>query len=968
MMGASTSLSRGLFTQIAKALRENVGVDLGNCRHDLALLALGRRLRARRQDSLKAYATLIAEDPVEPRRLARNLLPGDGDLFLDGDGAAVLSLRLAATLTQRQRPQLWVVECGEGDEVYALALRIHALLDALEGAADFTVHGSEIDAGALQLARSGVLAPAFAEQIPAALKGQFIQPLQHGAQVAPELLRFCRFHEQLLMAPAPAPAVDAISGRNILRFLNGDEQRQLLLHWYSALKPGGLLLLGPGESLQGHDDLFAQRPLAPGIYLRQTEREWRADPLTSPPVPASEVDVSVYRTAFSSSNRPSAILDANGQVLDLNSAFASLLGTTPRQLGGQRLQELCAEEDRDLLESVLQSVDDGAQERALTLHLKMLRGGEPVTMRLHLQRHPGQSIRSHVELELVETPAEAVRGESAGLRAAMELMNEGLILIDHLGRVQTLNSVAQRLTGWLAAEACGRQASEVFRLLSPMGERLPSPVDDCLRSAAATAVSGQQAQLVARDGRRLAVDVRVSPVRMSEGDASTPPGAVLLFDDVSQRLLLAEELAWRSTHDPVTGLLNRDEFELRVRSALSRARHSGETAVLCMIDIDQFRLVNDVLGHSAGDELLHELAGELRVRLREGDVLARLSGDEFGVLLPGYQLAQTERVVQDLLEAARRYRFQWLDRKHSVTLSIGAAQIDAHTDNVGRVMSLADAACHAAKQAGRDRARFMGLDDEAGLLHSEMGMVGQVGRAIEDGRLFLFCEDVVRVDQPERVVYRELLVRMRGEDGSLVKPAHFVPAAERYFMMGTLDRWVAREALTKLGTLKPEQHAGILYAINISGQSISDPEFLDFMLGEIDRSGVDPARLAFELTETTAISRLTDAARFVRRLTERGCKFALDDFGVGMSSFGYLKNFPVHFLKIDGSFVRSMRDSQIDRGMVETINRIGHQLGLKTIAEHVESLDLLEPLRLMGVDWAQGHGISPGRSLDDILK
>jgi len=418
----------------------------------------------------------------------------------------------------------------------------------------------------------------------------------------------------------------------------------------------------------------------------------------------------------------------------------------------------------------------------------------------------------------------------------------------------------------------------------------------------------------------------------------------------------------------VTGLLNRDEFELRVRNALTRAHQGHGKSVVCFIDIDQFRLINDVLDHTAGDEMLHELAAELRVRLCEGDALARLSGDEFGVLLPGRQLSDVEATVQELLEAARRFRFQWLDRKYSITVSIGVAQIDASSESAGRVLSLADAACHSAKAAGRDRAKFMGRDVEAQTHHTQMGMVGEVGRAIEEGRLLLVSEDVVRVDAPDVVVYRELLVRLRGEDGALLKPVHFVPAAERYFLMTALDRWVMHEAMSKLATLAPNAHRGILYALNVSGQSLSDPEFLDYVIREIEETGVDPHRLCFELTETAAVSRLTDASRFVTRLTALGCQFALDDFGVGMSSFGYLKNFPVHFLKIDGSFVRSMRESQIDRGVVETINRIGHQLGLKTIAEHVESLDLLEPLKLMGVDWAQGHGIAPARSLDDLLK
>ena len=965
-VGASTSLSRGLFMQISKALRENVAVDLGSCRHDLALRALGRRLRACQQPSLKTYAQLINEDPVEPRRLARCLLPSEGEIFLDSDGAAVLSLRLAATLTQGETPRLWVTECGEGDEVYALALRVHSLLSqgGSQAAPNFFIYGTESDSGALQLAESGLLSASFVEQIPAALKQDFIQSLSYGAQVQPGLLAHCQFHQQYLLSPPPAAGVDVISGRNILRFLSDDERGLLLAHWYASLKPGGLLLLGPGETLKGHSELFSPRSLASGMYLRQAERVWTPAEATAKPVAAREIDISVYRQAFASSLRPSALLDAGGFLLDVNGAFAALFEDTPAALCGQRLQTLCASADREALAQALSATPEEGSEAGLTLEVSLRRPSGTLPMRLRVMLHTGHAIRAQIELEPIEGIASVAASESVGLQAALELMSEGLILCDSVGRIQTLNTVAQRLTGWTYADAAGRLANDVLRVVSPMGERLLAPLDDCLLSQLPSALTGQQAQLVARDGRRIAIDLKVSPVPMADGSS----GAVLLFEDVSQKLLLAEELAWRSTHDVVTGLLNRDEFELRVRSALSRARHGTEQSVVCMIDIDQFRLINDVLGHTAGDELLHELAGELRVRLREGDVLARLSGDEFGVLLTGAKLAEVESIVRSLIEAVRLYRFEWLDRKHSVTISVGVAQIDATTDSVGRVLSLADAACHAAKAAGRDRARFMGRDDEAALHHNQMGMVGQIGRAIEDGRLFLLCEDVVRVDNLGEVVYRELLVRLRDEDGNLVKPAHFVPAAERYFMMSALDRWVASEALSKLAKLPKDSQRGVVYAINVSGQSMSDPDFLAFMTAEIARTGVDTARLCFELTETAAISRLTDASRFVAKLTELGCRFALDDFGVGMSSFGYLKNFPVHFLKIDGSFVRSMRDSQIDRRMVETINRIGHQLGLKTIAEHVESLDLIESLKAMGVDWAQGYGIAPARPFDDVLQ
>lgn len=943
-----------LQARILQVLQAQAGIDPEFVCPEALARALDRRLRAIGEIDLYQYGLALAVDAAEPRRLARALYPGDDNLFLDAEVAAALRRRLVRS--SEERLQCWVVDCCEGEEVYALAMRIAMLNSALEGGRDFLVYGTDTDAAALQRASSGVLDPLFAGQVPATLAREHLHPLGAAYAVLPPLARHCVFLSHEALSPAPLFGLDLISGRQILRYLPLPEQRRLLEHWYAALKPGGLLLLGAGETVQGHEDLFALRPIAPGLFQRQSDRTPVAAVIGAQlPLPA-ETDIAVYRGSFANSSRPSAIVDAEGVLLDVNLRFAELFQLPATALRGRPLVDLLTEADRGRLSELLVSASAPHQ-----LEVAVHCSGRTERMRLHWHPHHGRSIRGHVELAAFDQPLEPTNGVSA-MDVAMEALREGLILCDADGRVQRLNRAAQRLTGWSQQEAYGQPSGRVLRLVSDAGELLASPVEECLAKAQPVERPDGSQQLLDRDGRRAAVNVTAHPV-LSEGQVS---GVVLVIEDIGHRLLLSEELTWRASHDPVTGLLNRDEFEARLRTAVAGTRAGGEPSVLAVLDIDQFRLINDVLGHAAGDELLHELAGELRVRLREGDAFARLSGDEFGILLMGVQQADADLLVRGLLEATRAYRFFWRDQSHSVTASIGVVAIDAETESVGRVLSQADAACYAAKQAGRDCARWMGVDTEASRHHDEMDLVGQMGRALATDRLFLFVEDVVRVDAPDEIVYRELLVRLRGDDGRLIKPAHFIPAAERYYMMNALDRWVARHAFAKLAKL-PAGGRSIVYAINVSGQSIGDPEFLEFVLGELDRSGVDPARICFEITETAAVSRLTEAARFVSRLTERGCKFALDDFGVGMSSFGYLKNFPVHFLKIDGSFVRSMRDSQIDLGMVETINRIGHELGLKTIAEHVEDLDVLESLRGIGVDWAQGRGISPGKLLDELL-
>lgn len=943
-----------LHQQILHALQTQAGIDPRNVRPEPLARALQRRLRAIGDIDLYRYGLALATDAGEPRRLARALFPGDENLFLDAEVAATLRRRLAERADERL--QCWVVDCCEGEEVYALAMRVAMLCAALEAGHDFLVYGSDTDAAALQRASSGVLDPLFAEQAPASVAREHLVPHGVAYAVLPPLARHCVFLQHEALNPAPLFGLDLISGRQILRYLPLPEQRRLLEHWYAALRPGGLLLLGAGETVQGHEDLFALRPVAPGLFQRQADRDASATVIgVHLPLPA-ETDIAVYRGSFANASRPSAIVDRDGCLLDINLRFAELFPQTSGALRGRPLAELLEEGDRARFAELLANASAPHQ-----IEVRVLIGERIERMRLHWHPHQGRSIRGHVELSSTGHCESSAPGAPA-VEVAVDSMREGLVLCDADGRIQRINRAAQRLTGWSEGEAVGQPHARVLRLVSDSGDLIASPIDECLRRGQPVDHAETSQQLFDRDSRRTAVSVRAQPV--FEGERIT--GAALLLEDIGHRLLLSEELAWRASHDPVTGLLNRDEFESRLRAAVSGARAGGEPSVLCVLDIDQFRLINDVLGHAAGDELLHELAGELRVRLREGDAFARLSGDEFGMLLMGVQQEGADPVVRGLLRATRDYRFFWREQSHSVTASIGVVAINRETESVGRVLAQADAACYTAKQAGRDCARWMSVDSEAARHHDEMDLVGQMGRALADDRLFLLVEDVVRVDMPEEVVYRELLVRLRGDDGRLIKPSHFIPAAERYYMMNSLDRWVMRHAFAKLALL-PAGGRPVLYALNVSGQSIGDPEFLDYVLTELDRSGVAPERICFEITETAAVSRLTEAARFVARLTERGCKFALDDFGVGMSSFGYLKNFPVHFLKIDGSFVRSMRDSQIDLGMVETINRIGHELGLKTIAEHVESPELLEALREVGVDWAQGRGVSPSKLLDELL-
>ena len=421
----------------------------------------------------------------------------------------------------------------------------------------------------------------------------------------------------------------------------------------------------------------------------------------------------------------------------------------------------------------------------------------------------------------------------------------------------------------------------------------------------------------------------------------------------------AEELLrHQASHDALTGLINRREFERRLATALRETIELGRRHALCYLDLDQFKIVNDTCGHGAGDELLKQLVVQLRGGIREGDTLARLGGDEFGLLLENCSLASAERAAQNLLERVRRFRFAWLGKTFEVGVSIGLVPIDASSGDVAGVLSAADIACYTAKDLGRHRVHVYRSDDtEVSRRQGEMSWISRIKQALRDGQFQLFAQPIVSARDGE-LRDREVLLRLEGDGGELVLPDAFVPAAERYGVMPAIDRWVVERVVSSCGSWR-EELPGAGCSINLSGASVNDDGFLRFVRGAIERNGVTPESLCFEITETAAIVNLSRAAHFVRELRAVGCRFALDDFGSGLSSFSYLKNLPVDYLKIAGGFVRGLVDDPVDAAMVEAINRIGHVMGLQTIAEYVEHDSLLARIREIGVDYVQGNAIAP---------
>jgi len=443
----------------------------------------------------------------------------------------------------------------------------------------------------------------------------------------------------------------------------------------------------------------------------------------------------------------------------------------------------------------------------------------------------------------------------------------------------------------------------------------------------------------------------------------------ILFNQVHEERKLRRQLSHQASHDALTGLINRFEFETRLRRLLENAQLEKTTHALVYIDLDQFKIVNDTCGHVAGDELLRQLSSMLADNIRSHDTLARLGGDEFGLLLEHCNSDYSTKITNTLLKLVQDFRFVWDDKNFVIGASIGVVIIDANSGNITDMMRVADAACYSAKDAGRNRIHVVQENDTAiADRYGEMQWVTKINDALEEQRFELFSQRIISLNNStkwQKDMF-EVLVRMRDKNGKLVPPGAFIPAAERYNIMIALDRWVISETLMWLAHNQQNLQNLGKCSINVSGSSIGHPEFLDYIKQQLETSKVSAEHICVEITETSAVSNLTDAKQFIAELKAIGCSFALDDFGCGLSSFAYLKNLQVDYLKIDGMFVRDIINNPIDRAMVKSINEIGHVMGKKTIAECVENDEVLALLREIGIDYVQGYGIERPKRLSHI--
>ena len=585
----------------------------------------------------------------------------------------------------------------------------------------------------------------------------------------------------------------------------------------------------------------------------------------------------------------------------------------------------------------------------------------------------GAAFISRSMLRRTEAAEAALRASEASVHAEQERahvtlgsIHDGVISTDARGCVTYLNPAAASITGWTSEAASGQPLYLVFRLITASDlEPVATEVGRLLSDRNARE-SLRDATLVRKDDSRVAIDASLAPICDRYGAVI---GVVAAFRDVSQERELSMRLLHQATHDALTGLVNRREFEHRVRAALEEAAATQRQFCVLYVDLDQFKVVNDTSGHPAGDQLICQISELMSSALRGSDTLARLGGDEFGVLLVDCPLAPALAIAEKLRKRIGELRFAWRDRSYVIGASIGAVTLDATFRSEAEVLSAADTACYLAKDDGRNRVKVYQPDDhQLRVRTGELEWVTRVASALDENRLVLFAQEIspLRAGLPGGRF--EVLLRLMNEAGDLVSPMAFIPAAERYGMMAKLDCWVIDRAIAALGARRAAGSSMPLLVVNLCGASIVDPAFLDYVRDRLAVANVPADRLGFELTESAAITNLGAAARMLRELHNLGCTLGLDDFGSGMSSFGYLRGLPVDFVKIDGHFVREMHLDPVDRAMVSAIHTVGHVMGLTTIAEWVEHEAARDLLESIGVDYVQGYAVAAPMPLESALK
>ncbi|MDR9435264.1 MAG: EAL domain-containing protein [Thiohalophilus sp.] len=650
--------------------------------------------------------------------------------------------------------------------------------------------------------------------------------------------------------------------------------------------------------------------------------------------------------------------DINSHTVYYSPRWKQMLGYSEQEITESRDEwtDRVHPDDRPLVEQHVKDYLEGNIEHyEQTLRMRHRDG----TYRWHMER--GIAVRDNKSkaYRLVGTSTDITEekeierqlfDEKERAMVTLHSIGDGVITTDEKGKINFMNPVAESVIAYATQDVLGKQLDEIITLKNEdTGDPVENPIRRCLEQGVVVDLEPDTLLINHREIGH-AIEDSAAPIRDQEGRLI---GAIMVFHDVAVTRQLTREMTWQASHDVLTGLINRSELENRLKKSLDSAHQDNEVHTFLYLDLDQFKVVNDTSGHIAGDELLKQLAFLLQKQVRESDTLARLGGDEFGVLLNRCNTDRALKIANKLRDAVNDFRFVWKDKAFDTGVSIGVIEINSKSHDIAGILSSADIACYAAKDLGRNRIHVYQPDDEElSQRHHEMQWVTHIKKALEEDRFILYAQSIVPVspDSPYRE-HKEVLVRMLDQNNNIVPPFTFIPAAERYNLMPAIDKWVIDNAFFYL------QKNPISITINISGNSLGDNDFLSHVKHKLHEYQIEPSNICFEITETSAITHLTTAERFIRELKKLGCRFALDDFGSGLSSFTYLKNLSVDYLKIDGSFVKDINDNPIDYVMVKAINEVGHAMGIMTIAEFVENEEILKTLRTIGVDFAQGYGI-----------
>jgi diguanylate cyclase (GGDEF)-like protein/PAS domain S-box-containing protein len=672
-----------------------------------------------------------------------------------------------------------------------------------------------------------------------------------------------------------------------------------------------------------------------------------------------------FQQTFEQTSLGMALVSLDGKWLRINQVLCDIVGYTESELLSLTLHDLTHAEDFQVDQTFVQLLlaDQIKKYQIETRYFHKQGRIVPVMLHASLVRHGDGSPRYFIlrveDLTQRKKMEDALFAEKDFAQTTLQSIGDAVITTDADGKVNYLNPNAEFLTGWSDNEATGQPLEQVFAVIyEATREAAESPISHVLAEGR-TWHFPENVLLVAKHGAEYCIDTSASPIRVKDG---TINGVVLVFRDVTEIRAKNHKISYQASHDALTGLWNRSEFESMATRLLHSAKVMQTSHALMYLDLDQFKIVNDTCGHLAGDQLLCQLSNLLLRHTRKSDMLARLGGDEFGILLDSCPPERARDIAQHLVDTVRAFRFEWEGKLFSVGVSIGLIFITDQTRDLQSLLSGADTACYIAKDKGRNRVQvFEPQDEEVQDRHEQMDWVTRINKAIEQNQFIFHFQKILSIDDSMAPASYEVLLRYKDESGRLLLPLAFIPAAGRYGLLPAIDRWVISNLLRRPPAALVDEIAGssgtAFIAINLSSATINEPGFQEFVVRELESSPLSARQICFEIMETAAITNLHRAIEFIFTMKTRGCLFSLDDFGSGISSFGYLKSLPVDYLKIDSAFVKGIAKDKVDYAMVEAIQHISKVMGIKTIAKGVETIDVLQQLQAIGINHAQGFGM-----------